>query len=282
MLFKKKFFCQFGPFSQHSLQVIRADGKCGLYSWMMRNFISEAFRTAKYNELQELTYLTYPEKKSKTTGEIEPRNMPDFIAYYRMALEISRMDYGALHNQREEFLRRIPSLIVQEIKRWMAIPGNMDPTMDQIFELARNHQSQMDNALFYAKVAPLTKKNQGSQRQKARDYTQMMYEMNNLIISPENSYEYNIGRNLCTEQYEAQIAEMEANNISRTFSGGPRRKGNGFGGTFKTDSTLCFNCGNEGHWAKDCPHKKQKPKTKAMTRSQSKDRKGRSRFNNNK
>ena len=124
-------------------------------SWLLLNFISPAFKTAKYNELQDLSWLTYPVKRSQQTGQTEPRNMPDFISYYKMALEISEMNFGAIQNERKEFLKRIPPSIVQEIRRWQG-QGHMNPTMDELYEQAQNHEIQMTDASFYYNVAPLT------------------------------------------------------------------------------------------------------------------------------
>lgn len=70
------------------------------------------------------------------------------------------------------------------------------------------------------------------------------------------------------------LYERYANNIQGTFSGGPRKGGNGFEGTFKTTGNLCFNCGSDKHWARECPNKKRRPNTKAMTRSRAKVNKG--------
>ena len=241
-------------------QVVRADGRYGMKSWLLLNFISPAFKTAKYNELQDLSWLTYPVKRSQQTGQTEPRNMPDFISYYKMALEISEMNFGAIQNERKEFLKRIPPSIVQEIRRWQG-QGHMNPTMDELYEQAQNHEIQMTDASFYYNVAPLTQRYMKG-KNKQQDIAELIYGVNDISLYSDN---------LCVQQIE-----LEENNISGTFSGGLRNNKKGFGGSFRSDNK-CFLCGAEDHWAKDCPSKKQR-NTKAMNRSNSRNRKGKLRI----
>jgi hypothetical protein len=209
-------------------QAARADGQYGFYSWLMRNFISEAFRTAKYQELAELSFLTYPEKRSKD-GQIEPRNMPDFISYYKMALEISETNFGDIQNQRHEFLRRIPNAIVQEIKRWMA-QDNMNPTTEELYQRAMNNEAMMTSASFYRQVAPLTRQTQRSRKNDYSNYAEFIYGVNNITRETNN---------LCIQHYNEELQneyeEYETSNITGRFSGGLKKGIESFRGIFKTD-----------------------------------------------
>ena len=134
--------------------------------------------------------------------------------------------------------------------------------MEQIYAIAQGFEMNHTGMAPYMGIAPLTNRN------------------NKSTIRRRNMYSNNIEtRKIETELSNMSLFEQhqsEANNITGTFSGAERKNGHGFGGTFKTN-TRCFNCGDEGHWMATCPNKTKRKNTKAMTRSQSKEKKGRER-----
>src|SRR5277367_168640 len=150
----------------------------GFYSWLRRNFISERFKEAKFHELQTLTYLNYPTSISKLTNREEPRNMAEFIRYYKMGLTISETNFGTLLNQRVEFFKRIDRKIIEEIMRWMATPGNQQPTMEQIYLQAQRFEVNYIGTRAFEQIAPLTTRNSGT-RERGRSRYQRNYYSNN-------------------------------------------------------------------------------------------------------
>jgi Zinc knuckle len=242
-----------------------------LYSFLKRNFINEKFKEAKFNELQNLSWWTYPQEISRISNKTTPRNMVSFIRYYKMGLEIADITFGSTLNQRNEFFKRIDPKIVNEIHRWMA-SGNHDPTIDQIYLQAERFESTFMGTKVFEEIAPLTEQNYRSQyRRKQNRYTnnmeidQLTNDVNNMNIYERHAMEKN-----------------DINNMTGSFSGGFKNgtNNNSFGGTFRAKS-ICFNCGKEGHWAARCPNKQNKRNTRSMTRSRSRDIKGQEKIRQN-
>ena len=138
-------------------QAVVVDGEYGFYGWIKRNFISPKFKEAKYNELQHLSWQSYPQQMSKMTGKLTPRNMQDFISWYKEALEISGTNWGDILNQKTEFFRRIDPRIITEIRTWEV--SNPNPTMEQIYAIAQGFEMNHTGMTPYMGIAPLTNRN---------------------------------------------------------------------------------------------------------------------------
>ena len=282
-------------FFNHRYEGQREDvnGDYGLFAKMRRAFIHPQFQQIKYNELKTLRYENYPLPVSAISGREEPRSMMTFNRWWKSALWISKTDFGNIINQREEYDKRIPGNIVQQLKQWM-VYGAIEPTMEEYYTKAINIQTQLtQQGLLLAQIVPLTTTRQsygyrGRQRGRQRIRGRGRY-INNIEYEYEN--DENRFEELDNNEYSQMQQEVNTiqkstqgfygNATTRTTNAGKPRIA--FSGAIidKKDAE-CWNCGIKGHFAMECkkPKSNQRRSTNTMNRNNAREKRGRLRIQN--
>jgi hypothetical protein len=282
-------------------QAENALGNYGLYAMIEQAFIHPDFRKFKYDELKQFHYGNYPLPRSLETNRVEPANMQTFVRWYKSALHISKANFGDLVNQQTEFLKRIPQRIVNSIQNWQVYTNNISTDMETLYGKAIEIESRLTHqGHFFERLVPMTEpRRQQHPRVDNRIRTRMinrrqgrrlMREAYNIDIETINNDDY--------DQYEREPGSgfqdgwydnQEINNNEMAFAGNaiarPTKSGKTqykfSGSTMDKRDLKCFNCDKTGHFAAECPQKTQRRPTRAMSRNNSRTRKGMDRIERN-
>src|SRR5438034_330082 len=275
------------PRTFNDYQFNGAGAAIGFFSTIRGKFLPAHTETDLYKKWKQLTYTNYPLKDD------ERRNVRDFLRIYELYFNKGNVQVGNDTNKIQELIERFNKQnnferkIIEGGRLWLGRQraDNNNITYEGFKMAIETYETEVVNPdrtynIIGYKGSREQEYSQNRKQWRERD-EQGRYVRGRSPVYSNEGFTTRTSRPLSRRRSREQIHEVSANG---RFSMGQNRKGN-YGGNFKARIQGCFNCGEEGHYIRECPHKKGNEsytqKSKYMRRDYNNSKKQNEREDNN-
>lgn len=275
------------PRTFNDYQFNGAGAAIGFFSAIRGKFLPAHTETDLYKKWKQLTYANYPLKDD------ERRNVRDFLRIYELYSIKGNVQVGNDTNKIQELIERFNKQnnferkIIEGGRLWLGRQraDNNNITYEGFKMAIETYETEVVNPdrtynIIGYKGSREQEYSQNRKQWRERD-EQGRYVRGRSPVYSNEGFTTRTSRPLSRRRSREQIHEVTANG---RFSMGQNRKGN-YGGNFKARIQGCFNCGEEGHYIRECPHKKGNEsytqKSKYMRRDYNNSKKQNEREDNN-